>query len=990
MRKKLEQKSRSNLKHYQLMFLLFLSVVFCSSTIGLAQEKVEGIVLDEIGSPLPGVTVLIKSTTIGTITNSEGYFNLDAKVGDIVSISFIGYKTYDINVAKEMPKQEVHLEADFVGLEEVVAIGYGTQRKGDVTSAVASVKSEDFLSGNTQGAADLIKGKVAGLVITKASGDPNASSSINLRGMVSLEGSSDPLILVDGIPGGLNTVAPENIASIDVLKDASAAAIYGTRGAGGVIIITTKSGKRMQKPEVSYAGYYTTSEFYKEADFMDAEDIRAGKTVFKDAGYDTDWLKSIKQKAYTHNHSVSISGGTENATYSGNITYRQEEGIIKSTGNDELKLNFDVNQYFLNDIVKVNLNIVKGLHKHDIADPKDAYRQALIRNPTLPVRNEDGSYREDFSVLQYYNPDAILQEKDGENRSEYTRITGNLTVEPIKGWKTNVMVATKRSFSNDKTYTTSKFYKATTNNRIGEAYQKSYNDQTDYLEATSSYEKTVADHRISALVGYSYQESFFESFLASNYGFPTDYFGYDNLKAGTALTDGKANMESERKEDKLIGFFGRVSYSFKNRYNILASIRREGSSKFGENHEWGNFPSVSLGWTISEESFMDSFSWLDNFKLRAGYGVTGVVPKDPYLSISRYSYGDDNYFDGSDWKKGLGVVSNPNPDLKWEKSAEYNIGLDISVFDNRLSASANYYQKKTTDMLYWFNVPVPPNLYNQTLANVGEMKNTGFDISIDATPVKSKDFTWHTNVTLSHNENKLVSLSNDLYQSENYWYTNYATDPISLPTHRVDIGKSMGQFWGMKSVGLTEDGFWLIEDPETGEAVKFNDDVKADDKYRQYLGSGIPKLNVGWNNTFKYKDFDLVLQMSGQFGHKILNAQRMFYENNSISYNRLKSAADDVYGVAPLANNLTQTLVSYYLEDGDYVKMDNITLGYTFSKVKFIENLRVYVSGENLFTITDYSGLDPELATDFKAAGLDDRDKYPSIRSYTIGVNLTF
>jgi len=968
---------------------LILGFLFTSSTL-FAQNRVDGVIYDETKSPLPGAAIMVKGTSEGTITDIDGKFSIDVNKSDVLVVSFIGYKNYEITVG-DQSFITINLEPESVGLNEIVAIGYGTQKKGDVTSAISSVKSEDFLTGNVQNAADLIKGQVAGLVITKASGDPNASSSINIRGMVSLIGSSDPLVLVDGIPGSLNTVAPENIASIDVLKDASAAAIYGTRGAGGVIIITTKGGKRQGKPVVSYDGYYTASEFYKKAEFMGPQDIRNGLTSFKDAGYDTDWLKSISQNAFTQNHSVSVSGGTDNATYAANITYREEQGIIKSTGNDQLRVNFDINQYFLNDMLKLNLNLVKGFRKYQ-SDPKDpnyAYRQALIRNPTLPVYNEDGSYREDFTVLQYYNPVAILDEKIGENRGEYTRLTGNITFEPIEGWQTNLMLATHRSFSNDKTYTTANYYTAQTNNRIGEAYQKSYNDQKDYLELTSKYEKTYLDHHISALAGYSYQSSMQEDFWASNYGFLTDYYLYNNLGAGTAKNDGNAGMGSTKKDDLLIGFVGRVSYGYKNKYNVLASIRHEGSSKFGDNYKWGNFPALSLGWTISNESFMSSFEWLNNLKFRSGYGVTGVIPEEAYLSYERYK-ADNNYYDGYIWKSGMKVISNHNDDLKWEVSKEFNVGFDLSVLNNRVNASANYYWKNTSDILYTYKVPVPPNKFPEMTANGGKMKNEGFDISVNAIPVKVRNFQWNTTVTASHNKNKLVSLSNDLYDTENYWNTAYASDPISLPTHRVVEGMSMGQFWGMKSVGLTEDGVWLIENPKTGEAVKFNDDIKADEDYRQYLGTGLPKVTIGWNNSFNYKNFDLVLQMSGQFGHKILNGQRMFYENNSIQYNRLKTAADDVYGVAPLANNLTQTFVSYYLEDGDYMKMDNITLGYTLKQSTFLSKVRVYASIENAFVITGYSGLDPELATNFLSAGTDDRDKYPSIRSYTIGLNITF
>lgn len=977
-----------------LVFIVSLTPLALGQNQALTQGQtlnVSGRVTESSGDPIPGVNVFMKGQPqSGTITDVDGGYLLNGVPAKATLVfSFIGFEQREVPV-EGRAVLDVMLQEEVLGLHEVVVIGYGTQRKGDVTSAIASVKSEDFLSGNTQSAADLIKGKVPGLVITRGSGDPNAGSSINLRGMVSLEGNSAPLVLVDGIPGNLSTVAPENIASVDVLRDASAAAIYGTRGAAGVILITTKTGNRERKPVVTYAGYYTTSDFYKTADFMTPADIRAGKTTFTDLGSETDWLEAISQTAFTQNHSLSFTGGTGDATYAANVTYREQAGKIRSTGNNELKMSLDLSQYFLDELLKVNVNLVKGLHEHDIADPAYAYRQAVIRNPTLPVYDADGGYNEDFSVLQYYNPVAILNEKTGNNSSEWTRMTGNLTVKPITGWETNLMLATRRSFSNDASYTSADFYTANTNNRIGEAYRYAYEGKSDNLELTSRYNFSKGDHRFNTLAGYSYEASEGQSFWASNYGFPTDYFLYNNLSAGSALNEGKAGMGSSKNEEKLIGFFGRVSYGYADRYNALVSVRYEGSSKFGENHKWGTFPSLSLSWNISNEGFMAGFSQLSLLKIRSGYGVTGVIPNNPYQSLTRYSYASGNYYDGTDWKKGLGPVSNPNPDLKWEVSSEYNTGLDFGFAGDRISGSVDYYHKTTTDMLYWYNVPVPPNLYGSTLANVGEMRNQGVEAILTVVPVRRALWEWSSSVTLSHNKNKLISLSNDLYETENYLLTAWAGDPISLPTHRVEIGMSMGQFWGMKSVGLSEDGFWLIEDPVTGEAVVFNDDVKSNEDYRQFLGSGLPKINLGWNNTFRYGKWDLVMQMSGQFGHKILNNQRMFYENNSIAYNRLRSAADDVYGVAPLSRSLTQTFVSYYLEDGDYLKMDNLTLGYTFKGISFASELRLYATGENLFCLTDYSGPNPELNTDFRAAGTDNRDQYPAIRSFTLGLNLTF
>jgi hypothetical protein len=437
-----------------------------------------------------------------------------------------------------------------------------------------------------------------------------------------------------------------------------------------------------------------------------------------------------------------------------------------------------------------------------------------------------------------------------------------------------------------------------------------------------------------------------------------------------------------------------MSYGFNERYNILASLRREGSSKFGANNKWGWFPSVSVGWNINNEQFMHSLSgFLSTLKLRTGFGVTGIIPNNSYASLISYNYSGGYYLDeNGSWVRGLAVNQNPNPDLKWEKTAEVNIGLDFGFFEERLTGSVELYKKKTTDLLFDYNVPVPPNLYGTTIANVGSIQNKGVEITLGGSPIKTKNFEWNTTLTLSHNVNKLLNLSNDLYQTEDWMNVGGAAEPITVPTHRMEIGKGIGNFWGLKSVGVTENGHWLIEDPQTGDALEYTTALN-DDRYRQYLGSGFPKFYAGWSHLFRYKNIDLNIQMSGQFGFKILNEQRMFYENNSIQYNKLRSAADPVYGTAPLAGNQQQAFVSYYLEDGDYVKFDNVTLGYNFNlaKFKYLSSIRLYVSGQNLYCITGYKGLDPEISNgDFMGAGRDFRDKYPTIRSFTFGLNVNF
>ncbi|MGS2739329.1 SusC/RagA family TonB-linked outer membrane protein [Sinomicrobium sp. M5D2P17] len=980
---------------------LFLLLCLCCSLSSFAQQVLTGEVTDETGAPLPGVSIAEKGTSTGIISDFDGNFQITLSGGNSVLIfSYMGYKTQEIAVGNQTSLQ-VAMEEDITSLSEVVVIGYGTQEKKDVTSAVASVKSEDFLVGKIQDASELVKGKVAGLVITKSSGDPNATSTIMLRGVTTLTGNVNPLVLIDGVPGEINTVAPENIESIDVLKDASAAAIYGTRGANGVIYITTKAGLRERPTTINYVGYTSISDFYKDADFMTASDIREGKTSFNDRGHNTDWVDAVTRTGFMHNHSLNIDGGTKTTTYSGNVSYRYEEGTIMKTSNDQIRVQMNLSQYFLNNMVKVNINLLKD---HRTLTPNNAsnsdinniYRQAVIRNPTAPVYDENGGWDEELDRYQYYNPVSMLNELLGEDEREKTNMIGNITFKPIENWETNLMLSNNLYSRKIATYSTSSYYSSRVTGLQGSAYIGHEETKQKTLELTSNYKFNFNKHRFSVLGGYSYTYQRESNFSVSNADFPTDAYKYNNISAGDLLKDGRASMSSFKEDNTLIGFFGRLSYGFDNKYNILASIRREGSSKFGDNHKWGIFPAVSAGWTISNESFLESATWINNLKLRAGYGVTGQRPDDNYSSLTTYefnnSYGNYLNKDGV-WIPSIRVAQNPNPDLKWEKTGEINVGVDFSLFEGRLGGSLDVYSKKTTDLIYEYNVPVPPNLANTTLANVGSIRNRGWELMIDAVPVKNDNFRWNSTVTVSHNRSELLSLSNDLYQTEDYRDEAFAGDPISVPTHRVEVGRAIGDFWGLKSVGVTEDGLWLVEDPQTGEAMTYSTSLN-NNNYRQYLGNGFPKVYLGWNNTFRYKKFDLSMQVSGQFGFKILNEQRMYYENNSIQYNRLRSAADPVYGITPLSSAQAQAFVSHYLEKGDFLKFDNVTLGYNFDvkkMEKYISGLRLYCSAQNFLTITGYKGMDPELANDnFFAAGNDFRDKYPTIRSLTLGLNVTF
>ena len=981
---------------------------------------VKGVVTDAKGEPIIGATVVEKGTQNATVTDIDGNYSLNVSNRNAtLVVSYIGFLSQEVKAGNN-----VTLEEDNALLNEVVVIGYGTQRKGDITSAVASVKAEDFNAGKIGDAAELVKGKIAGLTVVNASGDPKAGSSIRLRGITTLVGSLTPLILVDGIEGNLNTVAPENIASIDVLKDASAAAIYGTRGANGVILITTKSGKRDTPVQVSYNGYASFSKWSKKLEFMDTHDVIYGKTAQEYLGYDTDWLAAVTRKAgFKHNHDLNISGGTKNATYSANISYAKEEGIIRETSNENFKMQMDYTQYIWNDIVKFNFNALVTRQKYTNDNLNgyshtNPYRQALIHNPSEPVYNEDGSYYENFNKLQYYNPVALINEAFGDTRIRFSQLVGNVTVEPIKGWKTNLMISWGETAATSEDWTSPLHQSLVREGWNGAANKSEGNSVSKNLELTSRYDAQWGEHRFNGIVGYSYLFNENDGFNAGNQDFSTTAFKWNNLGNGTFINDKDhhAWMGSYKNDSKLVGFFGRISYGYADKYNALVSIRHEGSSKFGANHKWATFPSVSLGWNIMNESFMEGTrSWLDILRLRVGYGVTGITPGDNYLAQNIYKfadYGDVLSMDGK-WIKTLEVAQNPNPDLKWEVSKEWNFGIDYGFLNNRIHGSLDVYVKTTNDLLFWYNVPMPPNLYSQTLVNVGDMRNTGIELMIEAIPVQTKDFEWTTTLTASHNKNKLLKLSNDLYETDNFQEEGWISDPISTETHCMEVGKPLGDFWGLKFVGYDKDGFALVEasDGNGGWTVKqFNANLNNQEN-RQRLGSGTPKVILGWGNTFRYKDFDLSMQFTSQLGYKILNASRCFYENNSIAYNRLKTAADLHPAINPdgtpyidpetgkqkmvtMSQSMGQGFWSDHLENGDFLKLSNITLGYTFTPKgalsNFIKKARIYANATNLFCITGYTGIDPEVDNYFMAPGIDDRDKYPVTRNYTVGLSLNF
>lgn len=969
---------------------LFCLILFLGLHVdGYSQHRVSGTVTDESSETIPGVNVRVQGTTTGTTTGANGNYELTVEsVSDTLIFSFVGYQSQIVPVNGRSQINVTLRQQTFSG-EELVVVGYGTQREEDVTSAVSSVESDEFLQASPKDAASLIKGKVAGLIVSEPSGDPTAGTEISLRGTTSINAPTDPLVLIDGIPGELNTVPAENIESIDVLKDGSAAAIYGSRGSNGVILITTKTHSGGQSTSIRYDGYVNYQTIKNQPNFLDAEDYR--KYIdqgygFTDLGYNTDWQDQVLRNPLSQTHNLSFSGGNSKTNYTASINYENSEGIFLRTDDEEYTARVNVGHTMFDGKIVADLNLIMSDRNHYNGFSGYIWRQSLIRNPTDRIRNDEGKWQE-RGAYRYDNPLGLIHETNGEDESRNLRINGTLAWNPLENLSFKIMGSSNSWNGLSGRAETFDHVSTVKSGLNGVASRNTWAGSDRIFEFTGNYDKSIAGHEFNLLGGYSYQQVINEGFYAGNRYFPTDAFGYNSLESGSGLNEGVASMSSYKNSHKLIGFFSRLNYSWDNRFMLMGSVRYEGNSKFGADHKWGLFPAVSAGWRITEESFMENVDLFDNLKLRAGFGVTGIAPREAYQSLASYSYGGRFLYNG-EWVQGIQPSRNPNPDLRWERKEEINIGLDFSMLNDRLSGSIDVYQRDTKDMLWNYSVPSPPYLYGSILANVGQMRNQGIEAQLSYDVITRKDANWSTSVNYSTNRNKLVTLSNEIYKTSNdYFDAGYTGEPIQLSTHRVEIGGPIGNFYGYESVDIDENGEWIVLNKE-GNRIPIAQ-VNEDD--RRYLGNGIPNHYLSWNNSFKYKNFDMSVNIRGAFDYQILNFQRMFYENPTIlQYNMLESAFHDVYGKRELNYDLAYT--SYYIEDGDYVKIDNITLGYTFGleNMDLISNARVYLSGRNLFTFTGYKGMDPEVSTSGMAPGNDPRDKYPTTRTFTLGVNLTF
>ena len=974
--------------------------------------QITGVITSNAGQPVAGVQVLVRGTRLGAMTATTGRYTILAvpagtHVVTTASIAHVPQEKTVTVTAGGSATADFQLERRTTVLGDVliVDVGYGTQERANITGAVATVDTSQFVAGPARDAASLIAGKIPGLAVITPSGNPTAGSQIILRGRTTLQGSANPLILVDGVPGSLETVAPQDIQSISVLKDGSAAAVYGSRASNGVILITTKR-HAGGEPTIRYEGFVSQQRIARRPDFLDASDYRrliAEGVNFQDFGHETNWQDEVLRSPVSHQHSVTLSGGTTNTNYSASVNYEDTQGIFLRSDNQQVSTRANIRHSMFDGRLEAEGNIVnRSQSNFNGPDWEWIWQMAVQRNPTDRVKDDQGNWLETSTgALRYQNPVSLIMEENGKSESRTTRTHGTLTFRPIDRLHFSLMGGTTRSNGLSGSATTFRHQDHTQTNNFGSASRSTSSDYDRIIGLRGTYADQIGRNNFTLLGGYEYQDFEEEGFNASNERFPTDLFGYDQLQRGTGLVDGLGGVSSDRETYKLIGFFSRLNYDWDDRYLLTGSVRYEGNSRFGADHKWGLFPSISAGWRISEERFMDGVPYIDDLRLRAGYGITGIAPTSSYLSLTSYGYGPRIAY-GDQWVQTIAPTRNPNPDLRWEEKGEINVGLNISMFDFRLNGTLDVYRRDTRDMLFNYSVPVPPNLFNSMLANVGNMRNSGIEVELGYVVIDRPNLQWTTSANWSRNSNKLVSLSNEVFNTNDCFTTGGTGAPIQQSTHRVCVGEPIGNFYGFKSVDVDDEGVWIVERPakfdndgnllSPAERISIEDVTEAD---RQILGNGLPKFNFGWNNTARVGNFDLSVNMRGAAGFQILNFERMFYENpNLTAYNMLRSAFDPVYGKRRLDYDLAY--VSYYVEDGDYLKVDNATVGYTFGPTmlgamsRMVKNARIYISGRNLLTFTGYKGIDPEVSTSGLSPGIDNRASYPTTRMFTTGLTIGF
>lgn len=971
--------------------LLILAGLLVTMAASAQQFTVKGIVKDMAGEPIIGANVMVKGTTNGTITDINGGYSVTGvSASSVLVYSFIGYKNQEV-ACKGRQEINVTLAEDLQALDEVVVVGYGSLSKKELSSSIVQVDKSKFQQGAMNNPMELLTGKVVGLNVNNtASANPNSGSSLQVRGATSITASNDPLIVIDGVAGGdIRNLSSQDIESMTVLKDAGSAAIYGTRGANGVILITTKkgSGGEPGTARVTYDSWFGVNFAKDGPEILSPDEFRRSRRG-TDYGSSTDWYGLLMRDfSYDNNQYVSIDGTTKNGYYGASFNYKKATGIDIKSAREEYGGRFVIEQRVIDNRLQLNGSL-NARRVNETWGNDGMFDTALGMNPTMPLYDDNGNYYQPSSPTGAKNPVAELRDIDNNGQRMYVLGTAEAKLNILRSDKH--MLNTSLSYSlhyNDlkqQYFTPSTSGESYWNGYKGRAevtYQKWY---TQRLEWLINYALDIKDHSIKAVAGYTYENSRWERLKASNNDFAYDNIKWHDLGSGSFLNAGKASMGTGQSVAKLIGTFGRINYNWKNLLMASASIRYEGSTKFGKDHKWGAFPSASLAWEMANMGFMQNVSHVvKSLKPRISYGVTGRSDFDSYLSLATYSTKGSYFMDGQ-WVKGYAPSVNANPELGWEKSISTNVGIDFVLW-NRLRGSIDWFDRQSKDLLYNYTAPQPPFVYSTILVNVGTTQNQGIEVAIDGDIFKGTKVEWTSGINYSYGTTKLKVLSNNMYQAS---YVDLYQKPgvgSSEYFFRVQEGGKVGQFYGYEYAGV-EDGKMMIY-TDQGEKVPV---TEADVKYKRYIGNGTPASYASWSNTLRYKNFDLNIFIRGAFGFDIFNMRKY-------GMGLQGCGTDNVLRDAYLKDKDIVTgggvISSFFLEKGDYVKLENVTLGYNFTPKpnKILDGMRVFLSAKNLFTLTGYSGNDPSIVSvNGLKPGVDTNSAYPVATQVSVGVTLRF
>ncbi|MDE6478883.1 MAG: TonB-dependent receptor [Muribaculaceae bacterium] len=992
---------------------------------GMAAQAaiVKGTVTDEAGEPLIGATVMVAGTNNGTATDFDGNFSIDVEQGKTIHVSYVGYLSQDVKVKGNDLK--IVLKEDNALLDEVVVVGYGTMKRKDLTGSITTVNSKDLNVGSYTDPGQLLQGKVPGLVVVQNS-DPNGGvNSLTLRGASTLNSSTEPLYVVDGIPGiNLNLIPPSDIESIDVLRDASATAIYGSKAANGVIIVTTKRGSE-GPARVSYQGYVSWEKVANDHKMMTATQLRdfakdLGVEPGADAGGDTNWQDQVMRTGFAHNHNLSISGGGKSTTYNASVNYIERDGIIKGAGNNLFTARAYIETKTLKDrltlAVGVNGNVRNEWGVSRDTQGRSVYQMMYQYTPLAPVYNEDGTYYSNSQLVsQSYNPLALITEDKSRRSFRRLQVTGKASLMIIDGLFLNANF----SYHNENTdYKSYKSHQSPTEADLeGRAERSFRSDIKKLMEIYGNYDKEFGDdHKLALMAGYSWeQEDYNDNFGAWTYGYYNDALGWNNLGAAMNTREDAVGGFGPLTK-RMISFYGRANYSFKSRYLVQAAVRRDGASSFGANHRWATFPSASVAWRFSEEEWLRGLGEIGDFKLRVGWGQSGnSAGFDGYISRFFYVYGGKVQY-GDKWYKEVHAARNDNPDLRWETTTMLNLGLDFAFLNGRINGTIEYYNKDTKDMIWDYAVPTTIYPVGSLTANVGKMRNRGVELTLNAVPIQTRDWNWTTSLNLSHNKNTVVSVSNPAAGFNagilDNRYNPNLDGASATCIQRIQEGQSIGTFYMWDYAGINEDGnscFYVYDKTREdfyGERMvdengNYVTTTSPEEKDRVKVGNALPWLTMGWNNTLTWKNWDLNLFFTGVFGQKIFNEPKAafgYLGNVTRGKNILADARNYQYWEQKedgtvVYDHYSSMPSSRWLEDGSYFKLSTVTLGYTFRNCfnGWLDSIRLYVSANNVFTLTKYSGRDPEINLGGLDPGIDTRhDHYPRARQILVGANINF